>query len=288
MRLMARSRTIIGIGAAILAESPGGDEATGIAIRTAVHAARLEHAGVAVSRVGQDALADRLFGTLPESDLIDVSHIQRDPDLATARMTVRKIGQIERRTLDEYAAFDNLQWDFDLQDIAQNADAVVCGLLGGREGQSRSVVERFLDECGGAVRLLDARDWDDCGLDRGAAISLLTRVDAAIFDVAALRALEPGAFDESDPGSALRAVIRSADLAFAITGEEDVPLQLHTADDVIQVQTPDAMPALSAVAVVHGVLNGWGFDAVLETAARVSEHIVAHPNKDVPADLLAR
>ena len=125
---MARQRVIIGIGEAVLCEYPDRVEPGGLAVLCAMHATRLGHRGVPISRIGQDKAADDLTRQLRERGL-NVDHIQSDPDLATGRLIIRTMAGKPRRTLTPRAAFDNLQWDFDLVDVAQTADGVVFGTL---------------------------------------------------------------------------------------------------------------------------------------------------------------
>ncbi|MHC4128850.1 MAG: hypothetical protein ACYSUA_11905, partial [Planctomycetota bacterium] len=141
---MARKRVIVGIGEALLAEYPDREEPAGLAALVPIQAVLLGHEGIAISRLGQDRAADALLSGLRERG-VDVSHLQSDPDLATGRLVIRALGGAT--LLDAHAAYDQLQWDFDLADIAQGADAVVFGALIMRSGQARSAVDRFLDEC---------------------------------------------------------------------------------------------------------------------------------------------
>ena len=137
---MGRRQTIVGLGEA-RAERTDGDEPAGLALVVPINAVLLGHEGIAVSRLGQDRTADLLIERLQALG-VDVSHLQRDPDLATARVSTRSVSS--HRGIDTQAAFDNLQWDFDLSDVAQEADAVVFGVLGRQSGQARSTADRFL------------------------------------------------------------------------------------------------------------------------------------------------
>jgi fructokinase len=53
------------------------------------------------------------------------------------------------------AAWDWLQWDPELEDLARRCDAVCFGSLAQREGQSRNLIYRFLDEARRAFKLFD-------------------------------------------------------------------------------------------------------------------------------------
>ncbi len=186
---MARRRVIVGIGEALLAEYPDREEPAGLAALVPILAALLGHEGIAISRLGQDRTADALVSGLRERG-VDVSHLQSDPDLATGRLVIRASGEVT--LLDAHAAHDQLQWDFDLADVAQRADAVVFGALIRRSGQSRSAVDRFLDECKAALRVFDLTNRPEPEPNRGHTLSGLRHAEVAVVDDRALRSLLPG------------------------------------------------------------------------------------------------
>ena len=164
---MARQRTIIGLGETLLLEHPDRTTVGGLAARVAMRAVSLGHRGVVVSRIGQDPPAAEMRHLLDEAG-VDITYVQQDPDLPTARVIVRPIGPRLERHREERAAFDNLQADFDLMDIAQATDAVVYGLLTRRSGQTRSEENRFLAECGAALRVFDLTNRLDDTIDHAA------------------------------------------------------------------------------------------------------------------------
>ena len=201
---MARRRVIIGIGEALLAEYPDREEPAGLAALVPLHAVLLGHEGIAISRLGQDRTADALVSALRERG-VDVGHLQSDPDLATGRLLIRALG--EPTLVDAHAAYDQLQWDFDLADLAQGADAVVFGALIRRSGQSRSAMDRFLDECKAALRVFDLTNRAGPELNRGQALSGLRHAEVAVADDHAINSLLPGD-DERAPQDAARELLR--------------------------------------------------------------------------------
>jgi hypothetical protein len=188
---MSRPRVIVGIGEALLCETPERIEPGGLAVNTALEAAKLGHAGIAISRIGQDRAGDDLLGLLTKARL-NTAHLQSDPDLPTGRIIVRTVAGKVAQSLTARAAFDNLQWDFDMIDAAQQADAVVFGGLARREGQSRSVIKQFLAECTGAIRVFDMTNRAGDTVDRAEARAALEFAEAAVVDAVALKALVPG------------------------------------------------------------------------------------------------
>ncbi|MHC4106923.1 MAG: carbohydrate kinase family protein [Planctomycetota bacterium] len=283
---MARQRVIVGIGESLVRESPAGEDPAGLAVLVPLYAARLGHVGIPISRIGQDETANTLLERLRTLE-IDTSHLQTDPDLATGRLIIRSIGGKTVSTLDTRAAFDNLQWDFDLADVAQVADAAVFGALATRGGQTRSVVNRFLTECKTAVRLCDLTNRTGDELDREAVGSTLQGADAVIADRAALEALLPAARGKPTREAALE-LIRAHGLTFVVIADPSQPLIIHTKEQAWEDAETHATEAHEAavVGLLHGILAGRDFPACLELASRIARHALAHPCGPVPQELL--
>lgn len=286
---MTRQRTIVGIGEALLIERPEGAAPGGLAIDVALCAQRVGAVGIPISRIGQDQLADELLAKLREQN-IDISHLQSDPDLKTGRMVIRRIGDQQQSRLDAVAAFDNMQWDFDLDDVAQQADAAVFGMLAGREVQSRTVIERFLSGCITAVKLLDMTNRVDAKVvDRSAARACLQFADVAIVDEQALRSIVPSAKVDEKLRPAMESLLREGELLMAVFVGRNQTMSLHTPGQEVSssnVKATDASGASLAVSLLHGVLAGWELNDVLRGVERVSKFVMEKPSERVPDDLL--
>ena len=148
-------KVIVGIGEALFDVFSDEVRLGGAPLNVAGAAHGLGNEGVVVSRVGQDELGERLLAELGERGM-DVSHIQSDPDRATGRVLVGEgaAGEVEYEIVED-AAWDCLQWDFDLEDLAQRAAGVCFGSLAQRDGQTRNTVYRFVESCRRAERLFD-------------------------------------------------------------------------------------------------------------------------------------
>jgi sugar/nucleoside kinase (ribokinase family) len=281
---MARRRVIVGIGEALLAEYPDREEPAGLAALVPILAALLGHEGIAISRLGQDRTADALVSGLRERG-VDVSHLQSDPDLATGRLVIRALGGAT--LLDAHAAHDQLQWDFDLADVAQGTDAVVFGALIRRNGQSRSAVDRFLDECKAAVRVFDLTNRPEPELNRGHTLSGLMHAEVAVVDDRAISSLLPGA-GATPPPETVRELLRLGGLKLVLVAQEGHPPAAYTAESSCTGTSPHRRDAheASIVGFLHGMLAGWDLQASLDLAERLAGHVLEHPGQPAPAELL--
>ena len=283
---MTRPRVIVAIGEALLAEYPDREEPAGLALLVPIHAQLLGHAGIAISRLGQDDTAERLLALL-RSLQIDASHLQSDPDLPTGRL--RSVGSSASHTKDGRAAFDELQWDFDLADVAQKADAVVYGALARRTGQCRSVVDRFLAECDSCLRVLDLTNRPDHDEQRTAPTSGMNFADVVVVDKSALAAVAPSTIGKPTP-EALRELLHQSDSQVALWAQPGDPLALYTADASWTANQPlgDEAREATVVGLVHGMLSGWDLREALHLAQRVTQHSIEHRGQPPPDELLSR
>lgn len=282
---MARKRTIVGLGEALLAEYPDREEPAGLALLIPRYAVLLGHVGIAISRLGQDPAAQELIAQLRVLG-VDVTHLQSDPDLATGRWLVRSTGAETFHSLDSEAAFDNLQWDFDLADVAQQTDAVVYGALARRTGQARSVSDRFLAECKFALRVFDLTNRPDDQLDRSRAMSGLKYANTLVVDDFARNVLLPGGVDQPQREAAVE-LLGLGNLTLVVIAQPGEPMVVHSAESSWSghAHRREAHEA-SIVALLHGVLAGWDVQAAVGLADRLAGHILKHPGEPPPQELL--
>ena len=280
---MAKSRVIVGVGEAVLAETSDREVPAGLALLVPVHAVLLGHTGIAVSRLGQDPPAELLLSALRDHG-VDVGHLQSDPDLATARARLGDNGGVVR--LDPHAAFDNLQWDFDLQDVAQRTDAVVFGALARRSGQARSATDRFLDECSRAVRVFDITGCSGDGLDRGHVLSGLRHAGVVVVDDASLALIHPGAAEKPSREAANDLLLQGLDVV--LIAQEGRPLAATTTLTFCETTSAHEHRAhrASLVGFIHGTLAGWDLEASIQLAERVARHELEHPGQPPPPEWL--
>jgi sugar/nucleoside kinase (ribokinase family) len=287
---MARKMVITAIGEALLVQRPDRIEPGGLALSMAIQAARFGHVGLPISRIGQDDLAADLCRLMDEHGL-DRSHLQSDPDLNTGRLIIRTIAGRTQHRLDPRAAFDNLQWDFDLEDAAQRTDVAVFGALSSRSGQTRTVLDRFMVLCDSALCVVDLTNrGEDQSLERAKLSALMVPADVAVVDAVALHSLVPSAPTEPQDSyrEAVQALMRQAALSVVVTVAADEPLHVHTAEDVTSAAQPHQADRHDAVlmALLHGLAAGWTVPAALSLADRVSQLTGEHPADPVPAEWL--
>jgi sugar/nucleoside kinase (ribokinase family) len=264
---MTTGRSIVGIGE-LWAATDDSDAPGGLAASIPALARRIGRPGVSISRVGQDAAGAALLAALRAAG-VDAEHIQTDPDLDTARLIVRRIGPRVTRALDARAAFDNLQWDFDLEDVAQQTDAVVFGLLARRHHQASTTTDRFIAMCRGAVRVFDGANREDGQSPERAVIArALENAEGAVFDLAALRALAPSADEEAVVCSLLR---RQHRLAFIVI-VEDGAWRLHVDEGTFPAERPIERESRHAatVGLLHALISGLDWPRCARAASRLA------------------
>jgi len=156
---MARQLSIVGLGEALVDILPDRQVLGGAPLNVAVHAHQLASPlggrGVVVSRIGQDDLGRDVMADVTARGM-DGGYIQTDPDRPTGRVYVGLDDRGEPSfEIVRNVAWDWLQFDPDLADLASSCDAVCFGSLAQREAQSRNTIRRFLTAADHAVRLFD-------------------------------------------------------------------------------------------------------------------------------------
>lgn len=152
--------TVCGMGEALFDIFQGAQVLGGAPLNVAVHAQQLASKkngrGVVLSRIGQDHLGEQIIENLSDMN-IETQFIQSDPDHATGQVYVQ-IDEDGQPSYDIVAntAWDWLQYDPDMDSLAQQCDAVCFGSLAQREAQTRGTIYRFLETCRpSTIRLFD-------------------------------------------------------------------------------------------------------------------------------------
>jgi sugar/nucleoside kinase (ribokinase family) len=287
---MSRARTITAIGEAVLSDRPQSQGPEGLACEAALAAMHLGHRGVVISRLGQDAAGDELRSRLREADL-QTDAMQSDPDLATGQIVERAFGGEAR--LDAHAAFDNLQWDFDLEDAAQTTDALVYGLLAMRSPQTWSTVQRMLETSSRMVRLLDATNRMATQADRSQISMAVGFAQCVLIDRPALRLLRPDTPEElTDAWICAEARHRSLQCV-CVWDAQAHQLILATPDEAARcaLQAVASVPwplAGACTVLLDALLGGRALQEAVQRIAAMATHRATHADGSVPDELTPR
>lgn len=290
---MQSRRTIVGIGEALFDVFPDEQRLGGAPLNVAVHAHQLGNNGVVVSRVGQDELGDRICKELRQRGMT-TDHLQTDPDRPTGTVMVDLSPEGEP-TYDIIpdVAWDVINYDFDVEDIAQRCHAVAFGSLAQRDGHSRNTIYRFLDTARRGIRLFDVnlrqRYYDRRILSRSLELATAVKLNTA-----ELRVLDDmfhlgGAFDVA--AGKLLERFRNVNWVALTRGPEGTIVYTrdgsHEADPVpidTREANADAVGAgdSTTAALLHGVLQHWPWERTLELANTLGAHVASQPGACPP------
>jgi len=276
---MSGTRTIVGIGEALFDIFPDEQRLGGAPLNVAVHAQQLGNAGVVVSRVGQDALGDRLLAELRQREM-DVWHIQSDPDNPTGTVYVDTDADgSPRYDIVTEVAWDYLQWDGDLDDLADHAGAVCFGTLAQREAQTRNAIYRFVAAAHRAIRLFDVNlrqnFYDRQKLERSLELANAVKLNSDELRIVA------DLFHLGDDHTAIATLIKRHQLDWLAVTHGQAGTVVHTAEGTHEGQPVtasdggDAVGAgdATAAALLHGALRRWPWDRTLKLANALGAYV---------------
>jgi len=278
---MLERRTIVGIGEALFDVFPEQTRLGGAPLNAAVHAHQLGNDGIVIARVGQDELGRRVFEELRQRGMT-TEHLQTDPDRPTGRVIVEVDANDQPRyEILEDVAWDDLQWDYDLEDVGQTAHAICFGTLAQRNSQARNTIYRVLDTARQAVRLLDVNLRGD--VERRVLERSFNLANAAKMNHDELTVLA-GTFHlvgtEAEQVESLRktfdlrwiALTRGADgtVVFDAAGcHEAAPVAAESGGDAVG--AGDA----TAAALLHGAVRRWPWTETLKLANTLGAHVAS-------------
>jgi len=135
-------RYIIGLGEALWDVLPEGKKLGGAPANFAYHARQFGLDTIAISALGEDALAEETIEALKEHGLNYL--MPRVPyPTGTVQVTLAE-GGIPTYEIKEGVAWDNIPYTDEMADIAKNARAVCFGSLAQRNAVSRENIRKFL------------------------------------------------------------------------------------------------------------------------------------------------
>jgi fructokinase len=279
---MAIRRTIVGLGEALYDVFPDMERLGGAPLNMTVQAGQLGNTAVLVSRIGQDQLGDRMAMEL-RGRQIDINHLQTDPDHPTGTVLVDfdDSNEPQFRIL-ENVAWDYLQFDPDLDDLAGHCDAVCFGSLAQRGGQTRNTIYRFLTMAQRAVRLFDVNVRQHY-YDRRIMQRSLELASAVKLNESELLMLGDMYGLGEDPPQAARKLIDQFKLKWlALTrGPRGTVVftieNVYEADPVSAEGAGDAVGAgdATAAALLHGTIRRWDWPRTLNLANRLGAFVAS-------------
>lgn len=136
-------RIIVGLGEALWDCLPEGRKLGGAPANFAYHTSQFGNDACAVSAVGNDALGDETLKALDEKGLHYVMP-RVDYPTGTVQVTLDEDG-IPSYDIKEGAAWDNIPFTPEIEDLARRCRAVCFGSLAQRNEVSRMTIYRFLD-----------------------------------------------------------------------------------------------------------------------------------------------
>ena len=271
---------VVGLGETLWDLFPDGAVWGGAPGNVACDAAGLGARSFMVSRVGCDPLGDQGIAAL-ESLGVDCTHLQRDPrhPTGTVAVTLAPAGDASYVFATD-TAWDHLEWEPGLDQLAAAADAVCFGTLGQRSEESKQTIRRFLAAATRAVRVFDVnlrQHFYSPELIRESLTlaTVLKLNDEELPVVAAACGVV-----ENDPVAAVRRLadrygLRLAALTRAAAGSvlaADGVVSTRPAVAPVIVDTVGAGDAFTA-AVITGLLCGRPLEAIHDHASRLAAFV---------------
>src|SRR4051794_2443919 len=141
---MPASALVVGLGELLWDLLPTGKQLGGAPSNFAYISSLLGNHAVVVSRVGNDELGREALARVKSLGL-DVSSVQMDDrhPTGTVHVSVDPQGLPEFRIVRD-VAWDHIEWNQNLQQVASKADVVCFGSLAQRQDPSRSTIHHFL------------------------------------------------------------------------------------------------------------------------------------------------
>lgn len=274
---------IVGLGEALFDIFPDEARLGGAPLNMAVHAHQLGNRGVVVSRVGQDALGERIATELHRRGMT-TEHLQTDPDLPTGTVKV----ELDERGEPSYdilrnVAWDALQFDPDTENLARRCDAVCFGTLAQREAQTRNTIYRFLETARQAVRLLDVNlrqhSYDRRIVERSCELATAVKLNAPELGVLTGLFNLPAGQREAVQGL----LSRFENLKWVAVTLGKMGTTVHSrayqyqAEPVAAGEGGDAVGAgdAAAAALLHGVLGHWPWEKTLKLANALGAEVAS-------------
>jgi fructokinase len=142
---MEKKLKVAGIGELLWDVLPEGKQLGGAPCNFAYHAFQTGCEAYIISAVGKDTLGNEILRRFDELKL-DKTFVQKTSGFPTGTVTV----SLDRKGIPQYqihenVAWDNIQWNISLEELAKNVDAVCFGSLAQRNQVSQQTILKFLE-----------------------------------------------------------------------------------------------------------------------------------------------
>lgn len=292
--------TVVGLGEGLFDVIAGEAHCGGAPLNFAVHAHQLDNRGCVVTRIGRDALGDRLRGELAARGM-PVAYLQIDPVRPTGTVQVEfDAGGEPRYEIVAGVAWDALQYTAELHELAGACDAVCFGTLAQRASKSRETIYKFLEAACQAERLLDVNlrqeYYDMALLERSCELATSVKLNEdELRELSVVFALPA---DIDGAAAALRDRFRLRWLALTRGPRGTIVYDetgWHETEPVAAEGTGgDAVGAgdAAAAALVHGAIRRWPWSRTLALANRLGAYVASQrgacPRLDASLEKMSR
>lgn len=152
------TQVIVGFGEALVDVLPSGEVVGGAPLNFSIRAAelcqRLGWRAALVTRIGADDRGERVLTRLTQAPL-DNSAVQVDSSRQTGYVDVSLTDGQPSYRIGEQVAWDEIQFDDQLSELARQTNTLCFGTLAQRSPGSRETLQRFLEHASQATKILD-------------------------------------------------------------------------------------------------------------------------------------
>ncbi|MGZ4815264.1 MAG: carbohydrate kinase family protein [Terriglobales bacterium] len=277
---------VVGLGEVLWDLLPGGKQLGGAPANFAYISSLLGNQSAVVSRVGDDELGRELLGRLKQLKL-DTSYVQVDDRHPTGTVHVK----VDANGFPEFdivqdVAWDHLEWNNALQQLAASTDVVCFGSLAQRQEPSRSTIHHFLratrESC---LRIFDVNlrqaFYNPVTLKTGFALSTVVKVNDEELPVVLQACGLPTSNDELADSELLMQHF-GMELVCVTRGQKGsllVNKDRHSEHPGFRVKVADTVGAGDAftAALAHHYRLGYSLDVINAAANRVGSWVASHP-----------
>lgn len=279
-----RAPLVVGLGELLWDIFPDSRRPGGAPANVAFQAGQLGCRGAVASRIGRDPLGDELFQYLDARSL-DLTALQRDPQHPTGTVTV-DVSDVQHPSfvIHEDVAWDYLQPDESLLELAGRADAICFGSLAQRSPVSREAIHAALSAARDDCRIVFDVNLRQHWWERDTIVRSLESANVVKLNHEEAVTLAPVLSAPAQPAAFARSLQRQFGVEMVcITRAEDGCLLVDRSDEVdltgIPVQVVDAVGAGDAfsAALISALLHDWPLRSAGELANRVGALVASRP-----------